>query len=119
MLLLPLTACESFDFPGVYRIEVPQGNVYDQEMIDQLEIGMSPSQVRFILGTPLIKDTFNPDRWDYTYRVQKGSDISNVQRMALYFADEKLARIDHNTPEDGSDGSEAEKTKEEAEGKDG
>ena len=62
-----LGACSFVGFPGVYKIDVEQGNIVDQEMADQLKPGMSRRQVRFILGTPLVEDTFNQDRWDYLY----------------------------------------------------
>lgn len=57
---------------------------------------MTPSQVRYILGSPLIKDTFNQNRWDYNYRVKKGTEISNVKQITLFFAEEKLERIEHS-----------------------
>lgn len=88
-----LSGCETFNFPGVYRIEVPQGNVFDEEMVDKLEIGMTRSQVRFIMGTPLIKDTFNQDRWDYAYQVQIGPELTEQKKMTLFFEDDKLAKI--------------------------
>lgn len=95
VLCTSLMACQNFRFPGVYRVVVPQGNVFDQEMISQLEVGMTRSQVRFIMGTPLIKDTFNPDRWDYTYQVQRGSELSQKKRMSLYFDGNQLVKIDN------------------------
>ena len=55
-LLLPLlSGCSSWGFPGVYRINVEQGNIVTREMIDQLEPGMNRHQVRYILGTPLLE----------------------------------------------------------------
>lgn len=94
VLCTSLVACQSFRFPGVYRVTVPQGNVFDEEMISQLEVGMTRSQVRFIMGTPLIKDTFNPDRWDYTYQVQRGTELSQKKRMSLHFDGDQLVKID-------------------------
>lgn len=84
-----LAGCSGF--PGVYKIDVPQGNVVTQEMVDQLRPGMTPNQVRFVLGTPLITDTFHKDRWDYLYSKKSGSDGSYVrERITLYFTDGKL-----------------------------
>lgn len=94
VLCTSMVACQNFRFPGVYRVVVPQGNVFDEEMISQLEVGMTRSQVRFIMGTPLIKDTFNPDRWDYTYQVQRGQELSQKKRMSLYFDGDQLIKID-------------------------
>ena len=80
--------------PGVYRIDVQQGNIVDREMLDQLEIGMEPRKVRFILGTPLLVDPFNQNRWDYFYSLRRGSGEEVKQRVSVYFADGRLARID-------------------------
>jgi outer membrane protein assembly factor BamE len=62
-LALTLSGCGNFGFPGVYRIDVEQGNIVTPEMIEQLKPGMTRRQVRFVMGTPLIEDTFNDNRW--------------------------------------------------------
>ena len=38
----------------VFRANIPQGNIVEQEDVDQLEIGMTRNQVRFLLGTPMV-----------------------------------------------------------------
>ena len=80
--------------PGVYRIDVQQGNVVEQQMLDRLEIGMERSKVRFIMGTPLLVDPFSRDRWDYVYRLRRGSGETIAQRVTLYFVDDRLARVE-------------------------
>ena len=80
--------------PGIYRVDIQQGNVVTPEMVDKLEIGMERRKVRFILGTPLVVDTFNPDRWDYLYILRPGSGPEVTQRLSVYFRDDRLARID-------------------------
>ncbi|MCY4286385.1 MAG: outer membrane protein assembly factor BamE [Thiotrichales bacterium] len=82
--------------PGVYRIDIQQGNVVEQQMLDRLEIGMERGKVRFIMGTPLLVDPFNQDRWDYVYRIRRGSGEEIGQRVSLHFADDRLARVDGN-----------------------
>ena len=77
-----------------YRIDVRQGNMVTQEMVAQLKPGLSKDQVRFILGTPLLTDVFHADRWDYVYRLQKGSGETQLRRFAVFFKDGKLARAD-------------------------
>jgi outer membrane protein assembly factor BamE len=64
-----LVSCSSFRFPGVHRINVQQGNVISQAMIDKLKPGMTKSQVRFILGNPVIDDSLNRDRWEHSQRI--------------------------------------------------
>ena len=80
--VLLLTGCA---FPGVYRIDIPQGNVITQEMVDQLRPGLTKRQVTFILGTPLIRDTFDQDRWDYLYSFQPGGGERVQERITVFF----------------------------------
>lgn len=80
--LLVLTGCS---FPGVYKIDIQQGNVVTQDMIDQLRPGMTRSQVRYIMGNPLITDTFQPNRWDYLYSIQPGGGQRLQERVSLIF----------------------------------
>ena len=82
-----LTGC---GFPGVYKIDIQQGNVVTQEMIDQLRPGMTTRQVRFIMGTPLLQDTFEPNRWDYLYSMQAGHNPRVQERVSLIFEDDQL-----------------------------
>ena len=68
-------------------------------MVDQLEVGMERRKVRFILGSPLLVDTFNPDRWDYLYVMRPGSGTEVRQRVSVYFVDDRLARIEDRLEE--------------------
>lgn len=86
-----VSACS--EFPGVYKIDIPQGNVVTQEMVDKLRPGMTQSQVRYVMGTPLITDTFSPNRWDYLYSLKEGNQPRTQERISLYFEDDKLVRI--------------------------
>lgn len=92
--LTSVTACGFIGFPGVYKINVEQGNIIDQEKVDKLQIGMSRRQVRFILGTPLVEDSFNPDRWDYVHTIRNGKNSILDQRLTVFFDGDKLARIE-------------------------
>ena len=98
MLLIALaitctTACTAVGFPGVYRIDVEQGNIVTEEMVDQLQPGMSKRQVRFILGTPLVEDSFNRDRWDYLYNKRNGLEILAEQKTTIVFDGDALVDI--------------------------
>lgn len=92
---LLLGACNStpLRFPGVYRIAIPQGNIITQEMVDQLRPGLSKRQVTFIMGTPLIKDTFDQDRWDYLYSYQPGGGERVQERLTLFFDNDALSHF--------------------------
>lgn len=77
-----------------YKIDIQQGNVVTQEMIVKLKPGMTPSQVRFVLGTPLVVDPFRNNRWDYVYRLEKGGALQETRRITVVFEDEKLKGIE-------------------------
>ena len=80
--LLVLAGCS---FPGVHKIDIQQGNVVSQDMVDQLLPGMTTRQVRFIMGTPLITDTFHSNRWDYLYSIQLAGGTRKQERISLIF----------------------------------
>lgn len=88
-----LTACSAVGFPGVYRIDVEQGNIVTQEMADQLKPGMSKRQVRYILGTPLVEDSFNHNRWDYKYVKRNGLEVLDESRLTVIFEGDILAEV--------------------------
>jgi len=77
-----------------YKIDIQQGNVVTQEMVAKLKPGMTRAQVRFILGTPLITDAFHANRWDYVYRYQKAGKLMEERKLALFFDQELLQRVD-------------------------
>ncbi len=88
-----LSACGFVGFPGVYKIDVEQGNIINQEIVDQLKPGMSRRQVRFILGTPLVEDTFNAQRWDYHYVKRNGVDVLSEERLSVEFEGDSLSKV--------------------------
>jgi outer membrane protein assembly factor BamE len=82
----------------VYRINIQQGNFLDQVAVDQVKEGMTRSQVRYLLGTPMVADSFNRDRWDYIYYLRKGRTRHvDSRRVTVYFDGEKVARLDKPT----------------------
>ncbi len=96
-MLLLLSGCSltnPIDRLEPYRIDIQQGNEITQAMLDQLKPGMTPSQVRFVLGTPLIVDPFHADRWDYVLRVEKAGRLVDRRRVTVIFLDGKLSGID-------------------------
>jgi outer membrane protein assembly factor BamE len=90
---LALSGCSEFQVPGVYRIDVQQGNIITQEQLAVLELGMEKRKVRFILGTPLVTDAFNQQRWDYYYSLEKSGE-ERVQRIiSVFFEGDLLKRV--------------------------
>jgi outer membrane protein assembly factor BamE len=79
----------------VHKVEIQQGNIINQKMINKLEPGMSKRQVRFIMGSPMISDTFHAERWDYLYRFHKsGHAPTETKRVSLHFDNDQLVRIE-------------------------
>ena len=112
-LLAGLIACGSnFGFPGVYRINVEQGNVVTEEMVVQLRPGLNRRQVRYIMGTPLIEDSFHEDRWDYRYMLRNGNEMLSETQLTLWFEGDQLLRVEGpdapNWDQPQSEGSESE-----------
>ena len=87
----------------VYRINIQQGNFLDQKAVVQVKEGMTRSQVRYLLGTPMVADSFNKERWDYIYYLKKGrSQHIDSRRVTVYFEGEKVARLTKPTDEEAA-----------------
>ncbi len=98
LITFTLSGCtRSFDggftTPLLYKIDIQQGNVIEQDMLDKLKPGMDKEQVRFIMGTPVIIDPFHSERWEYIYSYQKGGGVREQRYITLHFVDEKLSYI--------------------------
>jgi outer membrane protein assembly factor BamE len=95
LLLLSLVGCSfhmpRIGLPRVHRVTIQQGNVITQTMIDKLKPGMTRRQVTFIMGETVLKNSFNPDRWDYIYSVQIPNVGITKRRATLYFDGDLLA----------------------------
>ncbi|MDP7591441.1 MAG: outer membrane protein assembly factor BamE [Litorilituus sp.] len=87
-IALSLSACSSW----VYRIDIPQGNYLEQKSIDKIQIGMTKEQVKFVLGSPVVIDSFDQNTWNYIYRFKSGrSEKLNMQKnFTITFEDDKL-----------------------------
>jgi outer membrane protein assembly factor BamE len=83
-----------------YRPDIQQGNFVSREMVAQLKEnmkekgGMTPEQVRFVMGTPLLIDVFHKNRWDYPFRLEKGNGEVITSHVALFFENDRLVRIE-------------------------
>jgi outer membrane protein assembly factor BamE len=82
---------------SLHRIDIQQGNLVTQEMLDQLQLKMPAHKVRFIMGTPLVMDTFHQNRWDYVYIIQPAYQKAQQRHLTLLFdEDQKLKKIEGN-----------------------
>lgn len=88
LALLMLCGC-------VYRIPIQQGNFLEKKDLDQIDVGMTRSQVRYLLGTPMVADSFNDQRWDYIYYL-KTNRLRDPKRrqFIVYFDGDKVARME-------------------------
>jgi outer membrane protein assembly factor BamE len=98
---LVLIACLSavscgndFRIPFIYRIDIHQGNLFTQDMVNQLKPGMTKRQVAFIMGTPLLEDAFHSDRWDYVYSNEPGGEDRIEKKFTVIFKSDELAKVE-------------------------
>jgi outer membrane protein assembly factor BamE len=81
----------------LYHMPIQQGNYLDPGQVEQLQTGMTRSQVRFLLGTPMVPSGFDADRWDYYYYVKVGRVWKpETKRLSVYFKDEKVDHVDRS-----------------------
>jgi len=86
-LLILLSACSN------YKLDVQQGNLVTQDTISKLQQGMSKQEVQSLLGTPLLQDSFDNNRWDYLFYSKKNKTKS--QNITLRFKDNQLINVSH------------------------
>jgi len=92
ILIIAVSSCSLL--PSAYRIDIPQGNLLNEDKVEQLTLGMTPRQVQYLLGTPLIMDTFNQNRWDYFYSIKQGDDTSVKRHLMILFKNNKVNGIE-------------------------
>jgi outer membrane protein assembly factor BamE len=88
---LAIAACAALLAGCVYRIEIQQGNYVTQDQVQKLKTGMTRTEVRQALGTPLLQDVFHADRWDYYFSHAKGGKAGERKLFSVHFKDDKLA----------------------------
>ena len=78
-----------------YRMNVQQGNFLEATDVDQIQVGMTRSQVRFLIGTPMVADPFNVDRWDYVFFFKVGRTREEISsHLTVWFEEDRVVRID-------------------------
>lgn len=92
---LTLSGCQTIfnNLPGVYTLDIQQGNMVDQAMVDQLRPNMTKRQVLYIMGSPMLADSFHEKRWDYLYSMQPGGQDRLQKRISLFFNGDNLAGV--------------------------
>ena len=92
-LLLALSLLGGCGWPRVHKVVVQQGNVITQEMIDKLKPGMTRTQVAYIMGEPVVRNTFNDSRWDYVYSLENPGQYEVNSTVSLFFENERLSHF--------------------------
>lgn len=87
--LLGLSACSSW----IYKIDIPQGNYTEQQLVDKLRIQMTKEQVQYILGSPVARDSFKQDKWHYIYTLTKGKGKTFRSELIIHFSQNKVIDI--------------------------
>ncbi len=77
----------------VYRPDTQQGNFISQEQVSQLQVGMTPAQVRFLLGTPLLNDVFHAERWDYPFLMKRGDGTVTTSHVVVHFKEGRVSQF--------------------------
>jgi len=91
ILLLTLGGCSL-----AHKLNIQQGNIINSKQIEQLKVGMSSSQVTFLVGAPTLDRGFHPNRWEYLYYVEKSGTDPSPERLTLHFEQDTLVKIDNN-----------------------
>jgi len=86
MTLVFATGC------NIHRLDIQQGNILTDEMVEKVHTGMTEKEVQFVLGTPLIISPFDPGRWEYVYSLNKRGTL-NERHLSLVFKDKKLVKM--------------------------
>ena len=83
----------SISMPRVHKVAVQQGNILNQSMIDKLKPGMTRTQVAYVMGRPVMINTFDPDRWDYVFTIEVPGQFTESTRMSLFFENDVLTHF--------------------------
>lgn len=92
VVMCGISACAVID-PLVYKINIPQGNFIEQRDVDNLRVGMTREQVRFVLGSPVVNNSFRDNDWIYIYRLKPGRGETITREFRVHFDGDQLADI--------------------------
>ncbi|MFM5550286.1 outer membrane protein assembly factor BamE [Aeromonas veronii] len=98
LIAAALTALTLSGCSLVYRIDIPQGNYVEQKQVDKLRQGMTREQVSYVLGTPMLRDGFDPNTWYYLYEFQPGHSDKERKELTVTFANDRLTTVTGDFP---------------------
>jgi outer membrane protein assembly factor BamE len=82
IFIMSTTSCSSF---SPYKVPIIQGNIWEEDDIEKIKVGLTKDQVEFIFGAAVIKDPFRDYRWDYFNSVQIGEKVMQENKLTIYF----------------------------------
>lgn len=97
LTVIIITGCSFPNIISPYKLDIPQGNTITADQVARLKIGMTRSQVRFVLGTPLLTDPFHANRWDYVFTDARNGSILAKKTFFVVFENEKLLKFEGET----------------------
>jgi outer membrane protein assembly factor BamE len=103
-LLVAVTAC-------VYEVDVQQGNKLEPHDVEAVQVGMTRSQVRYLLGTPVVNNLFRDDRWHYVYYHKPGRKKQIERRwLIVWFDGDTVSQIERDALDQSDDEAEQQDT---------
>jgi outer membrane protein assembly factor BamE len=92
-MILTTSACKNW----IYRIDIPQGNYLDDRDVKKLRISMTKEQVIYVLGRPVVEDSFDQNTWYYVYEMKRGMSVRGEdfkKDLIIDFIDGKLVKVE-------------------------
>ena len=68
-----------------YAPDVQQGNAFTIDQVSKLRVGMPVNAVLAIMGSPVLVNTFNNNRFDYVYTFQKVGYRMSEKKVIVSF----------------------------------
>lgn len=88
-ILLGFASLSGCIFPGVYKLNIQQGNIVTQDMLDKLKPGMTERQVIYVMGNPVLKAPYQDERWDYIYTLEERDIVTKSYRISVFFNEQR------------------------------
>lgn len=97
LLIITVSSLAGCSKLHIYQPDVQQGNLFNHEQINQLKLGMSKGEVKYLLGASLLQNSFDQNRWDYVYTLNKKGQIVEIKRISLHFKNDKLIKVEQGS----------------------
>ena len=99
-ILLSFLFIPACSIPKVYKLTVQQGNIVTQDMLDELQPGMTKRQVAYVMGTPLIRSPYQQDRWDYIYTLERRDEVVKSYQITTFFDGNTYTHFEGEVPKE-------------------